>query len=90
LPCHARTGRFNTELGRRVDERTAEALRRTNLLDLANDAISIRGAETDKLTYWDRGAEWPAGKLGDRPKHPSVVANELSRADRRDSRAVLA
>lgn len=56
----------------RVQERTAELERRTaevvqqaQLLDLANDAIFVRGAD-DLVSDWNKGAERLYGGLGAR------------------------
>jgi PAS domain S-box-containing protein len=53
----------NEELERRVQERTAElerttaqVLQQSRLLDLANDAIFVRGID-DRVSYWNEGAE---------------------------------
>jgi len=43
------------------------------LLDLVRDAILMRDPTTDRVTYWNRGAEemygWAAGEALDRPAH---------------------
>jgi PAS domain S-box-containing protein len=39
-----------------LEQRTAEVVRQAQLLDLANDAIFVRGAD-DRVSYWNEGAE---------------------------------
>jgi PAS domain S-box-containing protein len=63
LKVQKRLSRVNDELERRVQERTAElertmaqATEQSKMLDLANDAIFVRGAD-DRVSYWNKGAE---------------------------------
>lgn len=56
-----------------VVERTRELRQRTEMIDLASDAIIIRGLEQDTIHYWNLGAEhlygWTAREVTGRPIH---------------------
>ena len=39
-----------------LKQRTVQVIQQARLLDLANDAIFVRGAD-DRISYWNEGAE---------------------------------
>jgi PAS domain S-box-containing protein len=56
---------LNAELERRVAERAAEVIQRTEMIDRAGDAIIIRGFTTNEIRYWNRGAQQLYGWTAD-------------------------
>jgi PAS domain S-box-containing protein len=70
---HADLQRSNAALEQRVAERMAELRQRATMIDLASDAIIIRGYTIDTITYWNQGAErlygWAAGDTIGRSIH---------------------
>ena len=74
-----------------VHQRTAQTVEQAEWLDLANDAIFVRGSN-DRISYWNQGAErlygWTKKEALGRPTHEllrtqfPVPLSEIQKADR--------